>query len=776
MGESGSHSVKNIFLRARLTRVLAVYLGGSYALLEIMDIFTDQLGLPDWFFRGALILLLIGLPIVIATAVVQGRRRPSVAGKPSAPGAGPEVPDDADSAEAATRPATAPHHWLNWRNAVLGFVGAFAAWGLIVSVYMGTRALGIGPVGSLVAAGVLDERERLIVADFENNTDDPLLGQAAAEAFRIDLSQSTIVTVVDPAFVGQVLRRMGIDQERELDLDLAREVAIREGIKAVVAGDITRVGGGFQLAAQLVSAQDGSVLVPFRETASDSTEIIDAIDRLSSSLRERIGESLKTIRASEPLDRVSTTSLEALRKYSQAVRVIEQGDNERGIALLEEAVALDTAFAMAYRKLGVTLRNIGQDPGRGREALTQAFEHRDRLTERERYLTEGSYYWGVAGDNDAARTAYESLLDIYPDDPWAMNNLAIIYNEARDFRRAEQLYTRAIELDSAGALYYGNAIGAQVAQGRYADAEYTLDRMAELFPGHPSVSMQATGLAASKFDYETAEQHVLELREAQLASPLMQRYVSFSLAQLAEVRGQLREAERLILEVMTASEAEDDLATYMGSTVRLAFYDLWFRGQAEAAVRRVDGVLARYPLESIEPAERPYGLLATFYALAGLTDRASVYLAEYEAAIEDGVVTANPEDGADASKGVLALAEGRVDDAIRELRAIDIGPCTICALPILGQAYDQAGETDSVVAIYERYVTTPWMNRLAAGDWFALATIYERLGGLYELRGDSEKAALYYGRFVELWEDADPDLQPRVEAARRAMERLSEAI
>jgi tetratricopeptide (TPR) repeat protein len=767
--------MKNIFLRARLTRVLAVYLGGSYALLEILDIFTDQLGLPDWFFRGALILLLIGLPIVIATAIVQGRRRAPLVGEPAAPVGVSEAADAAEPSETAAQPAAASHHWLNWRNASLGFVGAFAAWGLIISVYMGTRALGIGPVGSLVAAGVLDERERLIVADFENNTDDALLGQAAAEAFRIDLSQSTIVTVVDPAYVGQVLRRMQTDPERQLDLDLAREVAIREGIKAVVAGDITRVGSGYQLAAQLVSAQDGSVLVPFRETANDSTEIIGAIDRLSKSMRERIGESLKTIRASEPLDRVTTSSLEALRKYSQALRVIESGDNERGIELLEEAVALDTAFAMAYRKLGVTLRNIGQDRVRGAEALTQAFEHRDRLTERERYLTEGSYYWGVAGDDAAAMAAYESLLEISPDDPWAMNNLAILYDEVRDFRRAERLFTRAIELDSAGALYYGNAIGTQVAQGKFGDAEYTLDRMAELFPEHPNVQMHATALASSQFDYETAEQHVLALGEAQRASPLLQRYVSFSLAQLAEVRGQLREAERLILEVMAAAEADGDVAIYVASAVRLAFYDLWFRGQTETAVGRVEGVLARYPLETIEPTERPYGLLATFYALAAQPARARAYLAEYDAAVEDGTTLVNPEEGGDAAKGILALAEGRVDDAISELRAIDVGPCTICVLPMLGQAYDQAGVTDSVVAVYERYVSTPWLGRLEAGDWFALAAIYERLGGLYELSGDADKATLYYGRFVELWEDADPDLQPRVEAARRAIERLTES-
>jgi TolB-like protein len=197
--------------------------------------------------------------------------------------------------------------------------------------------MGIGPVASLVAAGVIDERERLILADFENNTADALLGQAATEAFRIDFSQSSLVTVVDPAYLGNVLRLMQEDPDQPLTEALAMEVAEREGIKAVVAGEITPVGGSFQLSAQLVSASDGRVLVADRQTARDSTEIIGAIDKLSKKLRERIGESLKSIRANDPLDHVTTPSLEALRKYSQADRVIDEGDNERGIALLEEA-------------------------------------------------------------------------------------------------------------------------------------------------------------------------------------------------------------------------------------------------------------------------------------------------------------------------------------------------------------------------------------------------------------------------------------------------------
>lgn len=110
--------------------------------------------------------------------------------------------------------------------------------------------------------------------------------------------------------------------------------------------------------------------------------------------------------------------------------------------------------------------------------------------------------------------------------------------------------------------------------------------------------------------------------------------------------------------------------------------------------------------------------------------------------------------------------------AIAQFRRADTGPCPICVLPILGQAYDLAGMQDSVVAVYERYVGTPWLQRLESSDWWALAGIYERLGGLYELRDDAGKAVHYYEKFIDLWGDADPEFQPRVEAARRAIERL----
>ena len=757
MTDSAPNSFWDTARKAGLVRILVVYLGVSYAVLEIVDIFTDQLGLPDWFFPGAIALLLMGLPVVIATGLVQ-----SVAARRAADATAGD--EQAEAERASLR------HWLTWRKAILGFVGAFALWGLVVTTYMTMRALGIGPVGSLVAAGVIEERERLILADFDNNTSDPMLARAATEAFRIDLTQSQLVTVVDPTFVDQVLTRMQRDPEEMLSVKRAREAAVREGIKGVVGGEITSIGSSFVLSTRLVSAESGEVLAAYRETANDTTAIIGAIDRLSKKLRERMGESLKTLRANEPLDRVTTTSLEALRKYSQAVRLIHQGEAERGRRLLKEAVAEDTSFAMAYRKLGVVAIGSAAQV----DALTRAHRYRDRLTDRERYLTLGTYHWRVTGDHGQAIAAYESLLDIYPDDTWALNNLSLIYSERGDHARAVQLLSRAVAVDSAGALFYGNLVRNQVALGDFEEAERTLRLYAQNVPGHPEYDFMAANLASAMGQYDLAEVRVRGVLASRAENEFARLGATYQLANLAEVRGQLAEAERLLADALSMLAAVGFSAVELNLAAQVAGLDLLVRGDVDQGIQKMESALAKNPLSSMPALDRPYLILATFYAFAEQPDRARALLEEYT---DEVPAEARRQDrsGSMVARGALALAEGDTDGAIRELRSADRedGGCPICVLPMLGRAYDIAEQPDSVLAIYQRYVDTPFLDRLISADWYALPYVYERLGQLYLARGDTEKARLYYARFIELWDDADPELQPRVEAAQRALRSLS---
>jgi tetratricopeptide (TPR) repeat protein len=244
------------------------------------------------------------------------------------------------------------------------------------------------------------------------------------------------------------------------------------------------------------------------------------------------------------------------------------------------------------------------------------------------------------------------------------------------------------------------------------------------------------------------------------------------LAYLAQVRGRLGEAEGHWRDAMLIEERAERPHVYLSHAVRLARLNALLRDDPEAANYILDAALARHPLDSIPTLNRPYLELAEYYAVAGQPERARATIAEYQAAVAPESRKAE-EPHLNGVDGLVQLAEGRPQEAFELLRRWD----RTLGLPRnsmlhLGRAYDLAGEADSAIALYERYVDAPDIYRVALdADYLALA--YWRLGNLYEDQGDTERAVLYYGRLIELWEGADPELQPRVEAARRSIRALS---
>ncbi|HUH12571.1 MAG TPA: hypothetical protein VMK65_05655, partial [Longimicrobiales bacterium] len=408
--------------RRSLWQVLGIYCLGSWFAYEVILGLREGVGLPEWVAPMAVALFLIGLPIVMATAFVQEGGPGSggdAATEPAAPpggdhpgAAGADLRGAAGhgaSAQRDGRPAFDLARHLTWRRAVGGGLLAFSVLGLATAAFLGMRSMGVGPVGTLVAKGVLEARDPILLADFENTTRDATLGQVITDALRIDLLESPTVRVVDPADVREVVLRMGRAADEPIHGDIAREVALRGGWKATIEGDVAPVGAGYQLAARVVTA-DGQVLAGFREQARGPDELLSAIDRLSKGIRAKVGESLRSVQGGMPLEAVSTSSLEALRLYSQAIR-LENSDPLRAIQLYEEAVAQDSTFAMAYRKLGAVLSNAGLDFRRQVEAVERAYALRERLSERERAHATAFYHLNLSGDYGAAIGTYRTLLD-----------------------------------------------------------------------------------------------------------------------------------------------------------------------------------------------------------------------------------------------------------------------------------------------------------------------------------------------------------------------------
>jgi len=736
--------------RSHPVRVAALFGLAAVGVLALARLLVRLLGLPDWAFAGAVGLAAAGLPVVLWTGVIERRRALARTTGRSAAGAG-------------------VHRWFTWRRALVSGATAFGLLGLGTAVYMAMRLLGIGPVGTLVASGVLAQRDRLVLADFENRTPDSTLGPSLTEALRVDLAQSRVVRLLDAAAVGQALGRMGKRPGMALDVALARELAEREGAKAVVHGQIAAVGRGYVLSAELVSAPDGATLVALREDAKDDGAIIAAVDRLSARLRERIGESLRAIRASEPLEQVTTGSLEALRKYSQALKANDAGQFARAVSLLEEAISLDTTFAMAYRKLAVVLTNTDAAPSRIAEAAAKAFRHRDRLTPLERYLAEGFYYYRAEFDLSKVESAYRSALELDPENYVALNNLALALSTTRRFAEAESLTLRGIAVVPNATLYV-NATQAQIAQGKLAEAARTVESFAGKAPQNPLAFYLRAGLAGARRDFDSAE--AIVRAEAQLVpDPALQEQTAYVLAHLSLVRGRLADAERHAQTALDLSEQRGLPGSSVGYAVMLSMIELHYRNAPDAARRLVEEALRRHPLASIPAADRPYLLLAWFYAEAGPPERARQLLAEYDATVPDAFRRRQPFRHAAAA--AVALAEGRVQDAISGYRAWYADDnCAVCGLFELGRAYERAGERDSALAVYERAVTTPGLVRLFE-EAATLGPTYKRLGELYEERGQLDKARDYYGRFVDLWKNADPELQPMVRDVKRRLARLT---
>ncbi len=758
--------------RRSLWQVLSIYLISAWVALQVADTVTAALGLPDWVPQVALVLLIVLLPVVVATAFVQEGVGRGAGGPEVAETIGAEAAEAEPGREAELR--VGARSLLTWRNAIVAAVAMLALLAASAGGYMGLRAAGVGPFGTLMSKGVLEERDRIVLADFENRTNDPLLAIAATQLFRTALSQSTAVHVAGEEYVANVLRRMEREPDARLDYQLAREVAVRQGLKAVTAGEVIAVGGGYVVSARLVAAETGEELWTDSETARDSTAIIDSIDRLSRRLRERIGESLRTIRGNRPLDQVTTSSLEALRKYSQSIRAIHvEGDFGKGVGLLGEAVALDTAFAMAHLQLSYVF-SVAEMRTRSVEAIARAYRHRDRLTDRERYLTIAGYYLAT-GEHEQAITVCRTLLDAYPDDAAGLSLLELSYLVTQQFDRAEEVVRREIELYPSKALTYWALLNLQVSRGELQEAQATLDQMIE--NGNPFSFPAGVWFAIAREDYEGAVGSLRAFRESQTEGVWEQAWISVHLAGVARLRGKLAEAEREFGGAMAAYEAVGwEQRSYLCFGVRLALLRSQVDDGVERAVQTVEDALARYPLATIPVLDRPYLELAEFYAIAGKLDQARTLLAEHDAAIDPTQRWAT-EWLRRSAEGHIAVAEGRYEEAIAAFRlADDRSPhtCRWCALPPLADAYDLAGVPDSAVAVYERFLAEAvvGIEELQAASGY-LPSAYERLGALYEQRGDRAKASSYYGKLLNLWHDADAQLQPRVDAARRAIGALS---
>lgn len=737
--------------RRSMWQVLGIYLGTSWGALEVASELIDRLILPESVFRIALALLVIGLPVILATAYFEGgHRRPT--------------------REVGAPPRVGLRRWFTWRNALFGGVAAFALLGLATAAFLASRSLGVGFAAPLIAQGVLEEREPVVLAEFENRTTDSLLARAVTEALRVDLSQSPALRLFEAAQLRNTLRLMERDVNTIVDADLAREIARRSGTKAYLVGAVDQLGASYAISARLVSAENGADLVGLRESADGANDVIGAVDRLSRKLRARMGESLRSVNAATPLPDVTTRSLPALEKMAAGSLALRAGDRERAIRLFEEAVLLDTTFASAYRALAIANSNLGNTVEFERNsALARRFAA--RLPLRERYLAEAAYH-SARGRRDSVAYYHQLVLDTDPLDYVALNNLADSYEWMGRFDEAMSLYRRAAAVQPNAAAVRMNLASIGRTLGLHALADSAIDALEAAGTPLNAVlpSRVANAVYADRSDRLDSILAVHRGSETEETQALLEGTRGIR----AALRGQAGRA-MAALDSAVVSAQKENLAEIV-LIVRLAHIATSIAvNEPEAAVASLEawnlaGTVGASPVMH----SRALGILAEAYALAGRYHDAERVLAN-----ADSVARAADfhQPGAVANaRAVLALSRGDALLAVTEVeRAIEADYGLVrhsmlltraTALEALGRYEDAARDFEALSASHHLL----WMDVLHYAALLPYA--HERTGVAWLAAGDTARALQHLGKFTEMWSGADASLQPRVEAARARIEAL----
>ena len=755
--------------RGMFWKALAVYAASFVVVAVIAKAAIVGIGLPEWVFAGSLVVMALGLPVVLWTGYVQRITRRAVLATPTYTPGGTPAANHGTMATMALR--AAPH--MSWYRTARGGMYSFGAFIAFIALFMGMRAFGIGPFGSLFAAGTLKARDPLLITDFRTANVDSTLGRVVSDAVRAGLSGSSAISVVPSSAIVAALARSKRAPDTRIDMAVAQDIAQREGFKAIIDGEVTGVGSGYIVSVRLVRADSGNELASFRETGDGPRGLIEAADRLARAIRGKAGESLRLVNATPPLTQATTGSLPALRKFSESVRANALGD-ERAIGLAREAVAIDSTFSSAWSALAAGLSNYGGSRSAVDSAIIHAYRYRDRLPALERDMLTARYFiLGPGRDRAQAMAAYESILQRGETTAAILVNLGEAVRTRREFARAESLNVTAIRFDNHSGTAYGNAIELQLDQGKLTEAAALVNKLRDVSPqyaaGRQIYLSHLTG-------DETTRVRLTDSLSKVMVGTRRRRGLK-SARDVAVFQGRMHAASAMHAELAVADPANAAMEGLFN-----AMLDVGVMGATPALAARVDSVVDHIPFRELPMIDRPYLFAAGMLARAGKPDKARAMLARYRTEMTDTSIVRVQADVMHDILAEIALASGKPREALDEFRRGDVGfdgaPANECApcLPFdLARAYDAAGKPDSAAVMFERYLSTPaWNKADAEMDGIRLPALRERLGQLYEGMGNMVKASENYRAFIELWKNADPELQPRVADARRRLARLAQ--
>ncbi|MBI3475367.1 MAG: protein kinase [Acidobacteria bacterium] len=640
-------------------------------------------------------------------------------------------------------------------------------------------------VGSLIAGGIyyrshrqtrtLTEKDTIVLADFANSTGDAVFDDTLKTALNVSLRQSPFLNVLPDSSIKTTLQQMTRSPDTKLTPDVARELCLRVGSKAYLAGSVKALGSTYVLELKAINCQNGDILAQEQTTASSKEKVLDALGQAASRLRGQLGESLATVQKFDvPLEEATTASLEALKAFSLGEKASNEKGAAAGLTYHQRAIELDPNFALCYRILGGEYNALGQ-LGRAIQYYTRAFELRDHASEREKLSIDAAYYRNVTGELDKAAQTYQRQMDSYPRSSTAYNNLGLVTAQMGNYDKAAEITRHAIDLDPDVATYYSNLTIYTLALQRF-DETRQIIRQAQA----RKIDVAELHVTIYQLAFVNGDSATMAEEQKWLAAKPDYENWAYSLnADTEAYAGRVNRARELIqLAVASAVRADDkesgavDLAN---SALQQAAY-----GRAREARHSAEEALKLAPGS---PGVTVISALA--YAYAGDNSRSESMAQNLARRYPLG--TQMQSLWMRAIRAQLALQKkdpARALDILQspsdsELGLIPFTNNTSCLFPVYarGQAYLAAGQGAAAAGEFRKIldhngiVATCWTGALAHLGLARANTLQARTTQGADADAARVRALSTYKEFFTLWKDADPDV-PILKQARAEFAKL----
>ena len=594
-------------------------------------------------------------------------------------------------------------------------------------------------------------KDTVVLADFGNSTGDAMFDGTLRQALAVQLEQSPFLNVVSDQKMMQTEQLMGLQPGTPIRGATAQQLCQRTSSVAALEGSIAQIGNQYNLILQAVNCESGDNLASVEQTADGKDRVLQALGELASAMRAKLGESLASMsQFNMPIEMVTTPSLAALKAYTEGRQALVQGDYAQATTLLQQALALDPNFAMAYASLGTVEQNQGRND-QAAANFTKAYALRSKVSQRERLYIAAHYDGGAVGDFQQTERDYQVWEQTYPNDAVPYVNACNLENQLGQYQQARRDCQAAYDRDPGTILYLANLANTEMNLGHSAVAAALVQKALTQAPDNLVVHAAALAIAEQQQDAAALQREGAWIGAHPGGAPiLLQQHVLQAWA-----GGKLQHMHA----IMQAAQAASGEPADPNDLLLLAQADALF-GYPQRAMQEAAAALRRSQGESVLDG------VATVLALAGDTAGAERAASELEQRFgRDSFVRLVdlPTD-----RALVALARQQPQAALK-----DLAPATPyemggrsggLAAYVRGLALLQAGQAGAAAAALQAVVQQPQALLLANLARLGMARAQARAG-------EAAAARASYQAVLAAWKDADPDLPP-LRQARAELARL----